>query len=198
MISRRPLFARDRAGAPLALAGGTDVRQRSPDRIMATRPDPDIEALVERRRITRLLVYWRSLRPIGGVPAFTEFDPRRNPVPWHDCLLLFRSEREGWVFDHFGPRLVRFAGGRPSTVSEVPRGCLVGQLLAGLPALQSDARPWQIEGEAVVAREQLLHRSMILPFRDGGMRIAYVLGALTYFSVGRAIAAPAQTKAPAD
>ncbi|HLI13696.1 MAG TPA: hypothetical protein VKY65_19045 [Alphaproteobacteria bacterium] len=134
----------------------------------------------ERRRTTRLLAYWRRLRAIEGVPLIVDFDPRRNPVPWDDCLLLYRAGASDWVFDHFGAGLAALTGLVPPTIAALPRDSLVARLLAELPPLLESCQPRLLAGELAASTGTLLHRSLLLPLRSLDRRLAYVLGAVTY------------------
>src|SRR5262245_42954551 len=70
----------------------------------STTDDP--RAGIERRATVRLRRYWASLRRVGTMPLFRDFDPHRNPVPWETCFL---ARREGGaaapIFDHIGSAL---------------------------------------------------------------------------------------------
>ena len=134
----------------------------------------------EARRVNRLLYYWQSLRPVDGVPAFVDFDPRRNPLGWNQCFVLFRDAGDGFLFDHFGARLFPLVWTMPKTLSEVPQESVVARLLKGLPTVVAAGQPWSVAAVEPVRQGLLYHRSILLPFRDVRQRLSYVLGGMTF------------------
>lgn len=142
--------------------------------------DGGLEQELETRRVERLLHYWRSLRPLEGVPVFFDFDPNRNPVPWKQCFLLARGEDDSFMFDHFGTGLFALVWTFPAVPAEVPAGTVVGELVDGVAAVVAQGQPWQVAGESAGRDGTIRHRSILLPFRDAQWRLAYVLGAVTY------------------
>src|SRR5882724_1737611 len=66
----------------------------------------DPQAAIERRATVRLQRYWMALRRVGIAPAFQDFDPRRNPVPWENCFLARVGQTNDPIaFEHVGPAL---------------------------------------------------------------------------------------------
>jgi hypothetical protein len=141
-----------------------------------TAHDPQIEA----RRANRLLYYWQSLRRIEGIPAYVDFDPRRNPLPWNQCFLLYRGADSRLVFDLFGAELLPLVGDAPAAPVDVPRATVLDELLEGLPFLLSRGQPWKHDGETATRLGFAKHRSVLLPFRDIRRNLAYVMGGVTF------------------
>lgn len=154
----------------------------------------------DRRATVRLMYYWLSLRRIGTLPAFADFDPRRNPVRWEICFLLSLPPDRDPVFEHVGEEVA--PDGLPNGASNrAPNGAwaadaarseatrrgahapdgLLGLALDGLDSVRETALPYRRDGSAVRGhRLAVRYRSILLPFADlsGGLR--YVLGAVSH------------------
>lgn len=138
------------------------------------------ESQIEGRRANRLLFYWQSLRRIEGIPAYVDFDPRRNPLPWDHSFLLYRSEDGALAFDVFGEALLKFVGKAPAALADIPEACVLDDVLAGLAFLFSRGQPWKYDGETMMGIGLVKHRSILLPFRDVRRRLAYVMAGVTF------------------
>jgi hypothetical protein len=147
---------------------------------LADSPEPGLSHECEVRRVYRLLFYWRSLRAIEGVPVFVDFDPRRNPLHWSQCFLLAMVNGAAYVFDHFGVSLFPLVGAVPARPNEVPEDTVVGRLLSGIPWVTGRGQPWKVEGVDRAGNATVYHRSVLIPFRDVGHRLAYLLGGVTF------------------
>ncbi|MGB8274875.1 MAG: PAS domain-containing protein [Alphaproteobacteria bacterium] len=143
-------------------------------------PGAGSDAQLEQRRANRLLFYWQALRRIEGVPVYVDFDPRRNPLPWNQCFVLFRETDGRLVFDAFGTELLALIGGLPASIDQIPEYCVLDELLEGLPFVFSRGQPWKYDGETDTPLGEIRHRSVLLPFRDVHRREAYVLGGVTF------------------
>ncbi|GIK97049.1 MAG: hypothetical protein BroJett029_12580 [Alphaproteobacteria bacterium] len=136
----------------------------------------------ERRATVRLLHYWLSLRRNHRLPAFVDFDPHRNPVPWDHCLLAScRSAREV-IYEHVGDGLVAVdRGASPDAAAEPQSLGFVKEITRSIPEVlqsgevQTSAGAYPRPGGGTV-----LYRAALLPFRSTGDAWVYVLGAATY------------------
>lgn len=133
----------------------------------------------ERRATVRLVHYWSSLRRNHALPAFVDFDPHRNPVPWDNCLLAAcRSPREV-VYEHVGAGLAAIdhdAG--TATPESLP---FVREVTRLLPMV---LRTGDVQHVADSYRRApggtVLYRAVLLPFRGTREEWSYVLGAATF------------------
>lgn len=133
----------------------------------------------ERRATVRLLHYWRSLRRNHGLPAFVDFDPHRNPVPWDNCLLASCRLPREVIYEHVGAGLVAVDADGPPAAPEALG--FVREITRLLPAVlrtgevQQSADSYERQGGGIV-----LFRAVLLPFRGTREEWSYVLGAATY------------------
>jgi hypothetical protein len=136
----------------------------------------------DRRATVRLLHYWLSLRRNHSQPAFVDFDPRRNPVPWDNCLLASCRLPREVIYEHIGAGLVAVDAEAPSAAADTPESLgFVQKVMRLLPIVlrtgevQQSADSYHRPGGGIV-----LFRAALLPFRGTGEAWSYVLGAATY------------------
>jgi hypothetical protein len=134
----------------------------------------------ERRATLRLLTYWHALRRPGAMPAFGDFDPRRNPVPWENCFLLAVAPTGGLALDHAGSALPG-AAASAGAGNGAPLPGLIGEIAGDAASVLEVGEPAQQAGRCTVGpRQAVLYRSVLLPFADLQGRPAYLLGAATW------------------
>lgn len=126
-----------------------------------------------------------SLRRLEGLAAFSDFDPRRNPVPWKNCFLIYVDPCDGNArFELVGQRLLIGLNGMSSNL--YPRTLppsFLGEMTQGLDEVLASGCPLQREGiYHARVRLAILYRSILLPFADLRRHSAYLLGAATYRS----------------
>jgi hypothetical protein len=144
--------------------------------------EPATSRNVERRATIRLVSYWLSLRRTAAGPWLADLKPERNPIPWDRCSLAFVDPSGQIAWEHFGAEYARVfamvaadmpvsdsAGGRFATMF----GRVADALASSRPS-NRDGRYERADGRDV------LYRSVMLPFIDGGGRPAYVLTAFSY------------------
>ena len=143
--------------------------------------DPD-DAGQERRATRRLVNYWLSIRRNHPMPAFVDFDPRRNPIGWDQCLLASCAGPDDVMLEHVGATLATIdrdsipqTGGGPRPIG------FVNEILVALrPAIESGT-PQHRNGSCVLSgRRRLLFRAVLLPFRSLDEARRYVLGAASF------------------
>jgi hypothetical protein len=146
---------------------------------------PDIpQDVLERRATIRLLRYWLSLRRFGIVPAMSDFDPHRNPVPWENCFLIATGETPAELaIEHIGTTLWA-ALELPAPVSTRPADLppLLRELVGDLDRVIDSGEPVERaepDPHRLPSGDMLLYRTILLPFVDHRRRPRYVLGAVT-------------------
>jgi hypothetical protein len=130
----------------------------------------------DRRATVRLMYYWLSLRRIGDLPAFADFDPRRNPVRWEICFLMRAVQEAPPVFEHIGSDIEPQTPGGPS-----PAHTLLTTALEGMETVRRTTLPYRRDGSlAHPGRQAVRYRSILLPFADLDGQLRYVLGAVSH------------------
>mgnify|MGYP001028651307 CR=1 FL=1 len=137
----------------------------------------------ERRATVRLVHYWQSLRRNSGLPAFIDFDPHRNPVPWDNCFLASCMASQPPIFEHVGAGLValdRQTSGTQSASSpeETPFMRHVARFISVVQ--RTEEVQHLEEGYRRTDGSTVLYRAVLLPFRGTREGWSYVLGAVTY------------------
>lgn len=137
----------------------------------------------ERRATVRLVHYWQSLRRNSDVPAFVDFDPHRNPVPWDNCLLASCRQPHDVIFEHVGAGLVAVdppASGRSAAAApeDMP---FVRRVARFIPVVQRTNEVQHLSDDYRRADSGIvLYRAVLLPFRGRRPEWSYILGAVTY------------------
>lgn len=136
----------------------------------------------ERRATVRLLHYWLSLRRNHQLPAFVDFDPHRNPVPWDQCLLASCRSAEEVIYEHVGTALVAVDHGASSNPVAAPHSMgFVKEITRSIPEVLRSAKVQRSAGAyPLPGGSRVLYRAALLPFRSTGDAWIYVLGAATY------------------
>lgn len=140
--------------------------------------NPDLE----RRATVRLVHYWNSICRNNAMPAFVDFDPRRNPIGWDHCLLASCAGPKDVILEHVGAALadLDLQGGRACPPG-APQPGLVARILSPLPRIIAAAAPAHHDDIfAMPGVGRVLFRSVLLPFRSVDAARHYVLGAATY------------------
>ena len=136
----------------------------------------------ERRATVRLMYYWLSLRRVGNLPAFADFDPRRNPVRWDICFLIHLTAGRDPVFEHIGDDLDELTGsddaGRSPAI--VAPDSPLGLALEGLETVWRSRLPYRRDGNRACGQGVVRYRSILLPFADQIGDLRYVLGAVSH------------------
>ena len=138
----------------------------------------------ERRATVRLMYYWLGLRRVGTLPAFADFDPRRNPVRWDICFLIHAAPGQAAAFEHIGDDVHAPAcrtGEAALSPDRVAPDSLLGLALEGLETVWRSRLPYRRDGSH--ARDDELavrYRSILLPFADLNGDPRYVLGAVSH------------------
>lgn len=147
----------------------------------------------ERRATVRLVNYWLALHRSQGFPAFVDFDPRRNPIPWDQCLLASCAGIEDVAHEHVG-----------STLSALERECataplrcsLLDEILSPLDPAIRTGQPQGVDNIYTLSGERrLLFRSVLLPFRSLDPARHYVLAAVSFKIESMA---PPERRAPVE
>lgn len=136
----------------------------------------------DRRATVRLMYYWLSLRRVGNLPLFADFDPRCNPVRWEICFLVHLPPEGEPGIEHLGadfdPADHRAAALGPSGMT--PHR-LLGLALDGLDTVRRTALPYRRDGSLMRGTGRALrYRSILLPFADGAGQLRRVLGAVSH------------------
>lgn len=132
----------------------------------------------ERRATVRLVNYWLALHRSRGIPAFVDFDPRRNPIPWEQCLLASCAGIDDVVHEHVGSTLSAL---ELECATAPVRRSLLEEILTPLDPAIRTGQPQATDGIYTLARERrLLFRSVLLPFRSLDPARHYVLGAVSF------------------
>src|SRR5271166_3967616 len=118
-----------------------------PGKIRGDMAGPELSQLddaSERRATVRLKRYWMSLRRVGiAPPAWRDFDPRLNPVPWEHCFIVTAGSTSGeLLFDHIGRSLWIGLPG-PVLVGAEGHGvpAFLAQLIAHLDTVHRTGQP---------------------------------------------------------
>ncbi len=153
----------------------------------------------ERRATVRLVHYWSSLRRNHALPAFVDFDPHRNPVPWDNCLLASCRLPREVIYEHVGAELAAIDEGAPDAAGSPPEALPFVQAVTRLlPVVLRTAEVQHVgDGYRRPAGGLVQFRAALLPFRGTREEWTYILGAVTFRivaeerpSAGRAGARP--------
>jgi len=133
----------------------------------------------ERRLVLRLMAYWDDLRDTREYPRHDEIDPGTIGDDWPNCFLVaLREPADQSQLSYIGPNLVNDGvPDGPVSVAELPADALIAHALSPLQRMLSKRIPMSIGGEAEIAGEAVLYRSILLPLSDDGRSIDHVLGA---------------------
>ena len=129
----------------------------------------------ERRLVWRVLRHWTEIANGGRFPRRDEIDP--------------------WMLGEDGANLVLMAVQSPIELSHFllvgvnlavalcATDTLAGVLLSHVPRVVSTRRALMIEGSAMLRKEGILYRGILLPLSEDGVVIDQVLGATNYRSL---------------
>ncbi len=138
----------------------------------------------ERRMVRRLWVYWERIRLGRRLPAMRDVDPQRLPVAWSECFVVPVAEdgEDGGDarFEYVGNSLIVDCGRDPTDrpVSSLPVGTLLSQSTGCLAEVIAGRTPVVVEGKFRHGDgNDVLFRSIVLPFGDDRTTVDYLLGA---------------------
>jgi hypothetical protein len=137
----------------------------------------------ERRATVALVREWVALRRLSECPRFVDFDPRRNPIPWSRCLLLFiASSTDSATVEHCGDELRSISALAPAAEhGEAGLRGIAATIAAAKEEAMRTLAPVHYSGEQQLGRgASLLYRSVLLPFLDLRGQPRYGLGAASW------------------
>ncbi len=148
----------------------------------------DTEALAnnadERRRVPRLLDYWKALGDPGSFPSLKDFNVEaiRDLAP-HSFVLDLTGDPDDPVFRVVGTALTvncgRHLAGKP--LSATPRFSLLSRLTDHSRQVLESKAPAEFEAEYVNEKGvRTVYRAIMLPFGEDRQAIDYIVGAITW------------------
>jgi hypothetical protein len=137
----------------------------------------------ERRLVWRVLRHWRGIANRGRVPRRDDIEPWLLGEDGRNCLLV--AVQSPIELSHFLLVGVNLA------VALCATDTLAGVLLSHVPRVVSTRRALMIEGSAMLRKEGILYRGILLPLSEDGVVIDQVLGATNYRSLREDEAPPA-------
>jgi hypothetical protein len=129
----------------------------------------------ERRLVWRVLRHWRGIASRGRVPRRDDIEPWLLGEDGRNCLLV--AVQSPIELSHFLLVGVNLA------VALCATDTLAGVLLSHVPRVVSTRRALMIEGSAMLRKEGILYRGILLPLSEDGVVIDQVLGATNYRSL---------------
>ena len=129
----------------------------------------------ERRLVWRVLRHWRGIANRGRVPRRDDIEPWLLGEDGRNCLLV--AVQSPIELSHFLLVGVNLA------VALCATDTLAGVLLSHVPRVVSTRRALMIEGSAMLRKEGILYRGILLPLSEDGVVIDQVLGATNYRSL---------------
>lgn len=146
--------------------------------------EADAKDPIERRLNIRLLGYWQELRGERQFPTIGDF--RREVISDFQLfgfVLEFDSGPIDPVFRYVGSALARECGKElvDAKVSDVPRHTLLTQVTDHYLQVLANKAPIAFEAEFTnAADEEILYRSILLPFGKDGETIDHLAGAINF------------------
>ena len=136
----------------------------------------------ERRLVLRLMAYWDDMRGDSLLPVAADIDPEVLGDDWAHCYLLearypaIHSEFKhiGSIFDPEMPE------GGIDTMLECPHGTLLHAATHYLDRVLQKKVPISLGGAASLGPDEVIYRSVLLPFSSDGETIDHVLGGANY------------------
>jgi hypothetical protein len=129
----------------------------------------------ERRLVWRVLRHWRGIANRGRLPRRDDIEPWLLGEDGRNCLLV--AVQSPIELSHFLLVGVNLA------VALCATDTLAGVLLSHVPRVVSTRRALMIEGSAMLRKEGILYRGILLPLSEDGVVIDQVLGATNYRSL---------------
>ena len=129
----------------------------------------------ERRLVWRVLRRWKETADSGRFLGRDEVDPWLQGEDGANLLLI--AVQSPIELSHFLLVGVNLA------VALCATDTLAGVLLSHVPRVVSTRRALMIEGSAMLRKEGILYRGILLPLSEDGVMIDQVLGATNYRSL---------------
>src|SRR5215472_2706740 len=129
----------------------------------------------ERRLVWRVLRHWRGIANRGRFPRRDDIEAWLLGADGRNCLLV--AVQSPIELSHFLLVGVNLA------VALCATDTLAGVLLSQVPRVVSTRRALMIEGSALLRKEGILYRGILLPLSEDGIVIDQVLGATNYRSL---------------